>query len=303
MNSQIITNEFYGYRKQYRQRGMPLTKIETIEKSRSGKWKVRFVEGPREGQVDVISTQGILVSWDESSAFLHDEDCMLKLLQACETQWDIGPDDPVIDAANLVFESTGEKDVMIETYSRDRGHGRMFPASARRIMDRAGINEDISAIDPLAFVDQEGILRVTFATALRMAQAFAAAEPDTVLICAESLQQEYEEKLDSHYQIEMLQNHRAAVALVRQWASGAAAITNRSLLEMRHDIQNGWEGLWERIAEIEQSDRDEIQRLRNMLMEAAEQLRAKGAEKEADRILLHLYQPSKDKLKGSARAI
>jgi hypothetical protein len=68
-------------------------------------------------------------------------------------------------------------------------------------------------------------------------------------------------------------------------------------------LQNGWEDLWKRIAEREQGDRNEIHRLRNMLMEAAEQLRSKGAEKEADRILLRLYQPSKDKFKGSTRSM
>jgi hypothetical protein len=297
MNAQIIAKEFYGYRKQSRQRGVPLTKIETIDQPRPGKWKVRFLEGPRTGELEIVSSSGILIPWPEASAFPQEEECMLKLLQACESQWSGSQDDPVMDAINLIFESTGEKEVMVDPCGRDMGHGCMRTDSARRILDRAGITDDVAVLDPLAFMDQEGILHITFAMALKMAQAFAAAEPDTVLISAESQQREYESKLDSSYRVEMLQTHRAACALVRQWASGAAAVTNRSLIEIRHSLQTGWEDLWKRFAETEQGDRNEIQRLRNMLMEAAELLRSKGAEKEADRILLRLYQPFKDSLR------
>jgi hypothetical protein len=303
MNAQIIAKEFYGYRKQSRQRGIPLTRIETIDQPRPGKWKVRFLDGPNADQVEVVSTAGILVPWSEATAFLQDEERMLKLIQACESQWSGSQDDPVMDAINLIFESTGEKEVMVDPCGRDMGHGCMRPDSAKRILDRAGIKDDVAALDPLAFVDEKGILHLTFAMALRMAQAFAAAEPDTVLISTESQRHEYESKLDSSYRVEMLQTHRAACALVRQWAGGDSAVINRSLLEMRQSLQTGWDDLWKRFAQIEQGDRNEIQRLRNMLMEASEILRSKGAEKEADRILLRLYQPSKDNLKGSARSI
>jgi hypothetical protein len=303
MIAQIIAKEFYGHRKQSRQRGIPLIKIETIDQPRPGKWKVRFLDGPNADQVEVVSTAGILAPWSEASAFLQDEERMLKLLQACESQWSGSQDDPVMDAISLIFESTGEKEAMVDPCGRDMGQGCMRPDSARRILDRAGITEDVIALDPLAFVDQKGILHITFVMALKMAQAFAKAEPDTVLISAESQQREYESEPSSSYRVEMLQTHRAACALVRQWAGGDSAVINRSLLEMRQSLQTGWDDLWKRFAQIEQGDRNEIQRLRNMLMEAAEMLRSKGSEKEADRILLRLYQPSKDNLKGSTRSI
>jgi hypothetical protein len=303
MIAQIIAKEFYGYRKQSRQRGIPLIKIETIDQPRPGKWKVRFLDGPNADQVEVVSTAGILAPWSEASAFLQDEERMLKLLQACESQWSGSQDDPVMDAISLIFESTGEKEAMVDPCGRDMGQGCMRPDSARRILDRAGITEDMIALDPLAFVDQKGILHITFVMALKMAQAFAKAEPDTVLISAESQQREYESEPSSSYRVEMLQTHRAACALVRQWAGGDSAVINRSLLEMRQSLQTGWDDLWKRFAQIEQGDRNEIQRLRNMLMEAAEMLRSKGSEKEADRILLRMYQPSKDNLKGSTRSI
>jgi hypothetical protein len=303
MIAQIIAKEFYGYRKQSRQRGIPLIKIETIDQPRPGKWKVRFLDGPNADQVEVVSTAGILAPWSEASAFLQDEERMLKLLQACESQWSGSQDDPVMDAISLIFESTGEKEAMVDPCGRDMGQGCMRPDSARRILDRAGITEDMIALDPLAFVDQKGILHITFVMALKMAQAFAKAEPDTVLISAESQQREYESEPSSSYRVEMLQTHRAACALVRQWAGGDSAVINRSLLEMRQSLQTGWDDLWKRFAQIEQGDRNEIQRLRNMLMEAAEMLRSKGSEKEADRILLLFYQPSKHNFKGSTRSI
>jgi hypothetical protein len=71
---------------------------------------------------------------------------------------------------------------------------------------------------------------------------------------------------------------------------------------MRHDIQNGWDELWKRFAQLEETSTDEIQHLRGLVLEATKMLRSKGAEKEADRILLRLNQPSKERLKGSDRS-
>jgi hypothetical protein len=59
---------------------------------------------------------------------------------------------------------------MVDPCGRDMGQGFMRPDSARRILDRTGITDDMTALDPLAFVDQKGILHITFAMALKMAQ-------------------------------------------------------------------------------------------------------------------------------------
>jgi hypothetical protein len=299
--AQIKAKEFYGYRKT-RQRGIPLTKIETIEQLRHGKWKVRFVEGQMAGDVEIVTSAAILVHWTDASAFLQDEERMLKLLHVCESQWSGNPDDPVMDAVNLVFESTGEKDATLESLGHDMGHGHMHPETAKRILARAGLSTEVAELDPFSFVDREGELHLSFAASVKIAQAFATAEPDTVIITADANQQKWESELTEPHQVGLLQNWRAGWTLARQWAHGGAVITNRSLLEMRHNIQNGWDDLWKRFADIEQGGLEETQRLRNLLVEAAELLRTKGAEKEADRILLKLYQPSKGRVKGSDRS-
>ncbi len=98
MYAQIEVGHFYGYRRCPLRRGEPLAKIEILEKKKPGKWRVRFVE---EGQKDVVTSS--LVPWAEAEAFLEDERRMLKLLDACKEQWSGNPDDPIMDAVNLVL--------------------------------------------------------------------------------------------------------------------------------------------------------------------------------------------------------
>ncbi len=119
--------------------------------------------------VGAATSSTILAAWEEVEAFLDDERRMLKLLEACAKQWSGNPDDPIMDAVNLVFESTGEKDVYLDSLGRDIGHARMLPEAASRILARAGLLTDPLALDPLAFIDRDGKLRLSYAVAVQMA--------------------------------------------------------------------------------------------------------------------------------------
>jgi hypothetical protein len=296
------TKQYFAYRQFPKRRGTPVFKIEVLGNVKHGKRRIRFVEGPEAGREQVVAAQTIVVSWSEAAAYLRDEGCLLKLLDRCEPQWNHKMDDPAVDAINLIFGATGENEPYLEDSGAEPGVAHMPMDCAKRILSRAGMLMDPLALDPTAFVDRKGELRLPFAVALQIAQAFAQAEPDTVMLSIDASQNKWESELTESHQVDLLQKWRAGWMLARQWAKGANGITNRSLLEMRHNIQNEWEELWKRFAKIEQDSADELQRLRNLVIEASEMLRSKGADKESDRVLLRLNQPSKDRLKGSARS-
>lgn len=302
MNKNSDAIEFYAYRQFPKRRGTPVLKVEILAKVKPSKRRVRFVEGQDAGQEQIVEAQTILVPWHQAEAYVRDEECLMKLLNKCEPQWSHNTNDPVVDAVNLVFGATGENDPYLSDSGSEAGTAQMPLDSAKRILTRAKMNVDPLELDQTAYVDRMGILRLPFEVAVKIAKAFAAAEPDTVLISADARQRKWEDELTEPYQVDLLQNWRAGWTLAREWAKGSNGVANRSLLEMRHNIQNGWEELWKRFADLEQESAEEVQRLRGLLIEASKTLRSKGAEKDADRLLLKLTQPPKDHLKGSDRS-
>ncbi len=299
MYAKIEVGKHYGYRRCPQRRGEPLVKVEILERKKPGKWRVRFVE---EGQKDVVTSSTILAPWEEAEAFLNDERRMLKLLEACAKQWSGNPDDPIMDAVNLVYESTGEKDIYLDSLGRDIGHARMSPEAAKRILARAGIPSDPLEMDPLGFIDSTGKLHLSFAVAVQIAQAFAKSEPDTVLVSADAHQRQWETELTEPHQVDLLQNWRAGWTLARQWASGTVTVADRSLNQVRHGLEHEWEELWKRFADMEGESREETERLRSLVLEAVDLLRSTKADREADRLLLKLHQPSARLLRGSKRS-
>ena len=68
--SLIEIDHEYGYREYPQKRGSPFERIKVLEKARSGRWKVHFLDGPNAGLVDYAKSVNIVVPWMESSAFL-----------------------------------------------------------------------------------------------------------------------------------------------------------------------------------------------------------------------------------------
>jgi hypothetical protein len=299
MDGACQLKEFFAYREFPRRRGTPIFKIEILERVKHGKRRIRFAEGPKTGREEIVQAETIIIEWPKAEAYLRDEKCLLKLVEKSNPQWSHDPDDPIVDAVNLVFMSTGEDEPILDSSGPDAGTAHMPYEAAKRILARARIPGDPLDLDPLAFVDNDGELNIPFEIAVNLAQAFAAAEPDTVLVTADAQQSKWEQELTGPSQVSLLQKWRVGWILARQWANGGAAVTNRSLHKMRHNLQNGWEELWKKFGEIEKHSREENQRLRSLVLEAAEMLRSVKAEKAADRVLLKLNQPSKSRLKGS----
>lgn len=83
---------------------------------------------------------------------------------------------------------------------------------------------------PLSYVDRYGTAHVAFEEALELAKAFCGKEPSTVLAEVESTEQEwgYESRQPGkEYLVGLLNEYRAAWAIIRQWTGHDPAIAER----------------------------------------------------------------------------
>jgi hypothetical protein len=93
---------------------------------------------------------------------------------------------------------------------------------------RAGISPTKSH-SYAAYTTRHGQLRLPFDEALDLARRFCAAEPAAVLLSVEATEQRSTSKVnhgDAHL-IGLLNQYRAARALIRQWAGYDAALARR----------------------------------------------------------------------------
>jgi hypothetical protein len=131
----------------------------------------------------------------------------------------------------------------------------------QRICDRAGVSAVPSDLHPLAFRDRHGHVHLPLDGVVRLAQAFAAVEPQTVNQYIDD--QEEEMRLRGNvpgdrWWHDYLREHAPGFALARRWAG----------LEQEADAL-----------------RQEIARLRSLVSRAAYDLKAAGQEHKARRLL------------------
>lgn len=97
-----------------------------------------------------------------------------------------------------------------------------------RIKIRAGLQN--LTISPAAYQDRHGTHPLPFVDALAIATAFSAAEPSTVLTGVEATGQRWNQEPKqpgNQYLARLLNEYRAAWAIIRQWAGHDAAIAQR----------------------------------------------------------------------------
>lgn len=112
-----------------------------------------------------------MVRWTQHRRLLRDEE-RLALLKAHAA---VAVDTAIAVAAGTVLEATGEAHVDVRTAVSS------WPtAEHQRICDRAGIPAAPSSLHPLAFRDRHDWVHLPLDGAVRLAQAFAAAEPAAV---------------------------------------------------------------------------------------------------------------------------
>ncbi|WP_447602910.1 hypothetical protein [Nitrospira sp. Nam80] len=116
----------------------------------------------------------------------------------------------------------------------------------------------------VAYEDRHGTFHLPFSDVLTLAKAFSAAEPSTVLVGVEATEQKWSHEArqpGSGYMVSLLNEYRAAWAIIRQWAGYDAAIAQR---EAR--IQQLERLIWDAIYALQKAGLDrEVDRLRRAI--------------------------------------
>jgi len=161
--------------------------------------------------------------------------------------------DPVYEEAiSEVMTASGEYGGFLKSWTTD-------PASAERFWSRARLSGSPLDHDGVNFVDRNGQWHLSFATATRACQAFAAAEPDLVDLCL----RDWEDRLRAEgFEPGNRQSHE----LLRRWAPA-------------HALARSWCAERQRTA-AEQ----EVERLQRLVREAVRLLEAAGDDRGARRI-------------------
>jgi hypothetical protein len=253
-SDQLEEHRFYAYRVNHRARGSELLKVKLLAKvGRGGKVKVRYEDGPHPGLEEYVRTMNLIVPWGERKALQRDEE-RHRLLDEYTRR--ARRDPAVAEAVSSVLASSGEP----SAYAAVEGVS-MREEELERIMRRAGLEGEPTSLHRLAFRDRFGEVHVPLDGAEPLARAFAAAEPETVLMYLSDQESELKYRgyqAGDHYLHDLLRQYSPGWALARQWA--------------------GFE------QEVEQLKK-EIGRLRQLITRAAYELRDAGADQKSRRLL------------------
>lgn len=200
--------------------GTPMEQVRVLEKVRSGRWKVEWID-PNPGLVDYVKSSNIICRWSDRKAVLRDEKRQA-VLNAIADRDSPDYDSPITRAVETVLDATGEREIHVH-----KGIFTYQSAVLERVADRAGVPTPTSNS---GYKDRRGWSHLPFQCGLDLARSFAAAEPSTVLAVVETaerrLEAESREPGNSRY-VPLLNEYRAAWALVRQWAGHDAALAER----------------------------------------------------------------------------
>ena len=225
----------------------PLTHVQLVAKvGRGGKVLVRHLYGEHKGLEEYVPARQIICPWGERRAFLRDENRMDALRRTTKRLRDL----VVEKAINVVMHTTGESSLHLNNQGVFGGDS----VALDRVATRAGLR--VNELDGMSHTDRHGQTWMTSRGGLRLAQGFAAAEPDVVQLFIESEEAELKARgYADRFHHDCLSQQRPAFALARQWAG--------------HE------------AEVEQL-RTEVQRLGTLIEGAAIDLAKAGATRQAN---------------------
>jgi hypothetical protein len=210
----------YAFREK-RVPGCPIEHVRVLEHIRGNKWKAEWIE-PNPGLVHYLESGQLLCRWKERKAFLKEEDNRERLVKHNDAQG-YSENSPIAHALYQVFESAGESEL-----SFYKGVLRASPEALARVLTRTGMKADTRA--PYSYTDRQGTLQLPFVEALDLARKFCAAEPSAVLVGVETTEREWAERARTpgdEYIVPLLNEYRAAWALIRQWTGHDPAIAAR----------------------------------------------------------------------------
>jgi hypothetical protein len=244
---ELVEGRYYAFRAR---RSEQLLKVKLLTKvGRRGHVKVRYEDGPHPGLEEYVQTRQLVVPWGERKALLRDEERMERLSRAVKR------DAAREEAISSVLAASGEP-------SAGMGDWLAMPEEEiQRICDRAGLSEHPAELHPLGFVDRHGEVHLPLEGAERLARAFAAAEPENVLMYID----DHEEQLK---RLGYVPGDRYLHDLLRQYQPGWA-------------LARQWSGFEREVEELQK----EIARLRSLVARAASELREAGAESRSRRLL------------------
>jgi hypothetical protein len=184
--------------------------VKVLEQVR-GKWKVEWID-PNPGLVDYVKSRAIICPWSERKAFAKDEQNAVMMKERIARSWP-GEKHPLNVAAEEVISATGDQVILMRGILEGRQD------ALERVAERAGYKWPPGGF---SYTDRHGECHYPWETAIELAKAFAAAEPQTVLLHIDIVEREWEIEAThpgSSYLVYLLEEYRAAWAIVRQWAS------------------------------------------------------------------------------------
>lgn len=210
---EIEVGRLYALREPARP-GVEMQKVKVLERVRSGRWKVEWVD-PNPGLVDYVRSANIICRWADRRPVIRDEENYQRLRSVSDALWP-GDEHPLSHAVDQVLFSTGEPSIGLV-------HGLLIeaPDVIERICTRAGIEVADLPDHHLSYLDRRGGLHLSFGAALHLARAFAAAEPSTVLLHIDATEREYVIKASEPFNsflVPLVERWRAGWAVARQWA-------------------------------------------------------------------------------------
>ncbi len=230
--SEITPGQEYALREVPRS-NTPFHHVRILQHVRGSKWKAEWIE-PNPGLVDYVESKTLIVGWKHRKAFLRDE------------------------TAQSRFDEENER----LGYKGYCGDLRGSPEALDRVRVRAKV--EVSKTSPYRYVDRFGTIHVPVDEALALAQAFCAAEPAAVLPHVEATEREWSVKASrpgGEYMVSLLNEYRAAWALIRQWAGHDPAVAQREA-----HIQRLERLVWDAIYALQRAGLDsESHRLRRAL--------------------------------------
>jgi hypothetical protein len=96
------------------------------------------------------------------------------------------------------------------------------------VRGRAGF--DRANISQLTYVDRNGVIHCPYSEALELAKAFCFSEPNTVLLNIEATERKWTREASQpgeDYLLPLLNEYRAAWAIIRQWAGFDAVFAQK----------------------------------------------------------------------------
>jgi len=218
--AEIKVGEEYAIREPAR-KGVEFQRVKALEFVRANKWKVEWLD-PNPGLVDYLASKNFIVPWRQRTAFLRDEKRAAELERVNEADGFPGENHPLARAVDVVLEAAG--DHQVHCY---RGVLHSTGDSLDRLVARAGI---AVPEHPAAYTDRFGAAYHPWSTAVEVSQRFAAREPRTVLDAMDSLEREWSleaREPGGRHLVSLLNEYRAAHAIVRQWAGHDQAVALR----------------------------------------------------------------------------